>query len=102
MIPLTWFLIVAAGLFCIGLFGMLARKNAIGVFMGIELMLNSVMINLLAFWRYRDPTQVNGPAFVVIVFATAAAEIAVGLALVISAYRRNNTVVTDDISEMKG
>ncbi len=102
MIPLTWYLIVAAGLFCIGLFGVLARKNAIGVFMGVELMLNAVMINLLAFWRYGDPTRVDGPAFVVIVFATAAAEIAIGLALVISAYRRHDTVVADDISEMKG
>jgi NADH-quinone oxidoreductase subunit K len=102
MIPLSWFLIVAAGLFSIGLFGVLARKNAIAIFMGIELMLNAVIINLLAFWRYHNPGQVSGPVFVVIVFATAAGEIAVGLAIVISAYRRNATVVADEINELKG
>jgi NADH:ubiquinone oxidoreductase subunit K len=102
MIPLSWYLIVSAALFCIGLFGVLARKNAIAIFMGVELMLNAVTINLLAFWRYQNPTQVTGPAFVVIVFATAAAEVAVGLAIIISAYRRNDTVVADDINELKG
>jgi len=102
MIPLSWYLIVSAGLFCIGLFGVLARKNAIGIFMGVELMLNAAMINLLAFWRYHNPGQMSGPVFVVIIFATAAAEIAVGLAVIISAYRRNNTVVADEINELKG
>ena len=102
MIPLSWYLIVSAALFCIGLFGVLARKNAIAIFMGVELMLNAVNVNLLAFWRYHNPTQVTGPAFVAIVFATAAAEVAVGLAIIISAYRRNNTVVADDINELKG
>ena len=52
MIPLSWYLIFAACLFCIGLFGVLARKNAVAILMGIELMLNAVNINLLAFWRY--------------------------------------------------
>ena len=52
MIPLSWYLLVAAALFCIGLFGVLARKNAIAILMGIELMLNAVNINLLAFWSY--------------------------------------------------
>ncbi len=102
MIPLSWYLIVSAALFSIGLFGVLARKNTIAIFMGIELMLNAVNINLLAFWRYRDPTQIAGPVFVVIVFATAAAEVAVGLAIIISAYRRTNTVVANDINELKG
>jgi NADH:ubiquinone oxidoreductase subunit K len=52
MIPISWYLIAAAALFCIGLFGALARKNAIAVLMGIELMLNAVNINLIVFWRY--------------------------------------------------
>ena len=56
MIPLSWYLIVAAGLFSIGLFGVLARKNAIAILMGVELMLNAVNINLIAFWRYTTPT----------------------------------------------
>ncbi len=102
MIPLSWYLIFAAALFCVGLFGVLARKNAIAILMGVELMLNAVNINLVAFWRYLNPAQVSGLAFVVIIFATAAAEVAVGLAIVISAYRKRNTVVADDVNLLKG
>ncbi len=101
-IPLSWYLIFAAALFCVGLFGVLARKNAIAILMGVELMLNAVNINLVAFWRYLNPAQVSGLAFVVIIFATAAAEVAVGLAIVISAYRKRNTVVADDVNLLKG
>ena len=100
-IPLSWYLILAAALFCVGLFGVLSRKNAIAILLGIELMLNSVNINLVAFWRYLDPIQMAGQVFAVIVFAVAAAEVAVGLALIISVYRRRNTVVADDIDLMK-
>jgi len=101
MISLTWYLIFAAALFSIGLYGVLARKNAIAILMGIELMLNAVNINLVAFWRYGDLANIAGQAFAVIVFAVAAAEVAVGLALVISIYRRRNTVVAEDIDLMK-
>jgi NADH:ubiquinone oxidoreductase subunit K len=100
-IPLSWYLILAATLFCIGLFGVLSRKNAIAILLGVELMLNAVNINLVAFWRYLDPVQMTGQAFAVIVFAVAAAEVAVGLALIISVYRRRKTVVADDINLMK-
>ena len=102
MIPLSWYLVAAAALFSIGLFGVLARKNAIAILMGVELMLNAVNINLLAFWRYQDPLQTAGPAFVAIVFVTAAAEVAVGLAIIISAYRRRSTVVAEEINTLKG
>ncbi len=101
MIPLSWYLFVSAGLFSIGLFGVLARKNAIAILMGVELMLNAVNINLVAFWRYFAPDQVNGLVFAVIVFAVAAAEVAVGLALVISVYRQRNTIAADEIDMMK-
>lgn len=101
MIPLSWYLIFSAALFCIGLYGVLARKNAIAILLGIELMLNAVNINLVAFWRYRYPETMNGQAFAVMVFAVAAAEVAVGLALIISIYRQRNTVVADDIDMMK-
>ena len=77
------------------------RKNAIAILMGIELMLNSVNINLIAFWRYRAPDGIAGQAFAVIVFAVAAAEVAVGLALIISIYRRRNSVVADDMNLLK-
>jgi len=111
MIPLSWYLITAAILFCIGLYGVLARKNAIAVLMGVELMLNAANINLLAFWRYWDSgsaastaagNSMAGPVFVVIVFATAAAEVAVGLAIIISAYRRRATIAADEIATLKG
>ena len=91
----------SAALFCIGLYGVLARKNAIAILLSIELMLNAVIVNLVAFWRYRYPESMNGQAFAVMVFAVAAAEVAVGLALIISIYRRRNTVVADDIDMMK-
>ncbi len=101
MIPLSWYLILSAGLFSIGLFGVLARKNAVAILLGIELMLNAVNINLVAFWRYGDPAMIVGQVFAIIVFATAAAEVAVGLALIISIYRRRKTVVADEIDMMK-
>jgi NADH-quinone oxidoreductase subunit K len=102
MIPLSWYLIFSAALFCIGLFGVLTRKNAVAVMMGVELMLNAVNVNLLAFWRYLYAPQVTGLVFVGIVFAAAAAETAIGLALIISVYRSRNTVVTEDLSLLKG
>ena len=101
MIPLSWILILSAALFCIGLFGVLARRNAIAILLGVELMLNAVNINLVAFWRYLDPIQITGQVFAIIVFAVAAAEVAVGLALVISVYRNRKTVVADELDMMK-
>jgi NADH-quinone oxidoreductase subunit K len=101
MISLNWFLIFAAALFSIGLYGVLARKNAVAILMGIELMLNAVNINLVAFWRYRDPFDMTGQVFAIIVFAVAAAEVAVGLALVISLYRQRQTVAADEIDMLK-
>lgn len=101
MIPLSWYLMFAAALFCIGLYGVLACKNAISILIGIELMLNAVNINLVSFWRYRTPDLITGQVFAVIVFAVAAAEVAVGLALIISVYRRRNTIAAEEIDLMK-
>ena len=101
MVPLSWYLFFAAALFCIGLYGVLARKNAVAILMGIELMLNSVNVNLVAFWRYGMPMAMTGQVFAVIVFAVAAAEVAVGLALFISIYRRRDTIAADEIDLMK-
>ena len=101
MIPLSWYLIVSASLFSIGLFGVLARKNAIAILMGIELMLNAVNVNLVAFWRYLTPEKITGQVFALMVFAVAAAEVAVGLALVISVYRRREIVAADEIDMLK-
>jgi NADH-quinone oxidoreductase subunit K len=101
MVPLSWYLMLAAALFSIGLFGVLVRRNAVAILLGVELMLNAVNINLVAFWRYGDVTSMAGQVFAVVVFAVAAAEVAVGLALVISVYRRRNTVVADELDLMK-
>ena len=101
MVPLSWYLILSALLFSIGLFGVLSRRNAVAILLGVELMLNSVNVNLAAFWRYGDVMDMAGQVFAIIVFAVAAAEVAVGLALVISVYRRRNTVIADDIDLMK-
>ncbi|MEA5078776.1 MAG: NADH-quinone oxidoreductase subunit NuoK [Anaerolineaceae bacterium] len=104
MIPLSWFLIFSAILFFIGLFGVVTRKNAVGMLMGVELMLNSANINLLAFWRYLYAAEggLRGMVFVIVVFVVAAAETAVGLALIISAYRRRRTVEANEMNHLKG
>ncbi len=101
MIPLSWYLIFAAALFAIGLFGVMSSRNAIAILMGVELMLNAANINLVAFWRYGTLANIAGQAFAVIVFAVAAAEVAVGLAIIISVYRRRNTIDADEIDMMK-
>ncbi len=101
MVPLSWYLILAAAIFSVGLFGVLARRNAIAILMGIELMLNAVNLNLLAFWRYLWSDSLTGVVFVIMVLAVAAAEVAVGLALIISIYRRRSTVVAEDIDLLR-
>ena len=100
-IPLNWFLVLAAALFSIGLYGVLSRRHAIGILMGIELMLNAVNINLVAFWRYIDPVKITGQVFALFAFTVAAAEVAVGLALVIAIYRNRDTVVVEEIDLLK-
>ena len=104
MIPLSWYLILAGLLFLIGLLAVLIRKNSIGILMGVELILNAANINLLAFWRYLygQNGDLSGQVFVIIIFVVAAAEAAVGLAMIISAYRRKNTIVANDIDMLKG
>jgi len=102
MIPLPWYLILAAALFCIGLYGVLARRNAIAILMGVELMLNGVNINLVAFWRYLEPEAATGQAFALFVYAVAAAEAVVGLALIIALWRTRDTVILEDIDLLKG
>jgi NADH:ubiquinone oxidoreductase subunit K len=101
MIPLWMYLVVAAALFCIGAYGVLSRRNAVAILMGVELMLNAVNINLVAFWRYVSPANMAGQAFVAFVFVIAAAEAAVGLAIIISVYRNRRSVVVEDVDMMK-
>lgn len=103
-IPLVYYLALAAALFCIGLFGALSRRNAIAVLIGIELMLNAVNINLVAFWRYGSPDPIANQAgivFALFVITLAAAEAAVGLALIIAIYRSRDTVNVEEIDLLK-
>ncbi|MBN2470321.1 MAG: NADH-quinone oxidoreductase subunit NuoK [Anaerolineae bacterium] len=101
MVTLWMYLLVAAALFAIGLFGVLSRRNAVAILMSVELMLNAVNINLVAFWRYRTPESVMGQAFAVFVFVVAAAEAAVGLALIVAIYRRRQSVAVEDVNLLK-
>lgn len=101
MIPLWMYLVVAALLFCIGVYGVLARRNAVAILMSIELMLNAVNINLVAFWRYLAPENMSGQAFAAFVFVVAAAEAAVGLAIIISVYRNRRSVIVEDVNLLK-
>jgi NADH-quinone oxidoreductase subunit K len=101
MVPLWMYLAVAAGVFCIGAYGVLSRRNAVAILMGIELMLNAVNINLVAFWRYVQPMNVAGQAFAAFVFVVAAAEAAVGLAIIIAVYRDRRSVIVEDVDIMK-
>lgn len=101
MIPLEWYLMLSAGLFCIGIFGVLSRRNAIGILMGIELMLNAANINLVAFGRFTHPAALTGHVFAIFVMTVAAAEAAVGLAIIISVYRNIEHINVDKIDVMK-
>lgn len=101
MIPLTWYLLLSAALFCIGLYGVLARRNAIAILMGVELMLNAVNINLLAFWRYMTPDRSSGLVWATFVLTVAAAEAAIGLALIISVYRNRDSVIAEELDSLK-
>jgi NADH-quinone oxidoreductase subunit K len=101
MIPLSWYILFAALLFCVGLYGALARKSALAILMAIEIMLNAVNLNLVAFWRYITPEKVSGQVFALIVFAVAASEAAVGLALILSLYRKQRTVAVEEIDLLK-
>jgi NADH:ubiquinone oxidoreductase subunit K len=99
------FLLLGAVLFCIGVYGVIARRNAVLVLMSIELILNSVNLNLLAFdrmWSADHPGQVDGNTFALYIVAVAAAEVGVGLALVLLIYRNRKSISLDDLSEMKG
>ncbi len=101
-IPLEAVLVVAGALFCIGLFGALSRRNMVGILMGVELMLNAVNINLVAFWRYLEPRYISGQTFAIYIICVAAAEAAVGLAMIIAIYRNWLTVNADTVDSLKG
>jgi NADH-quinone oxidoreductase subunit K len=99
-VPLPAYLILAALVFAIGLFGVLTRRNAVGILLGIELMLNAVNINLVAFGRFR--ADVGGLVFTMLTIAITVAEVAVGLAIVIAIFRVRRTIEADHLDLLRG
>lgn len=100
-IPVNWFLTVGAILFSLGLYGMMTRRSAVGMLLSVELMLNAANINLVAFGSYLQLPTIAGQIFAIFVITLAAAEAAVGLAIVINIYRLEQHVDADKITAMK-
>ena len=102
MISLSHFLIVSAILFSIGLYGVLVRKNAVIVLMGIEIMMNAANLNFIAFSRFLPANRLTGQLFTLFGITIAATEVAVGLALVIAIFRMVKTIEVDRIEKLRG
>ncbi|MCF8372966.1 MAG: NADH-quinone oxidoreductase subunit NuoK [Bacteroidales bacterium] len=100
-IPLSYFLVVSTLMFFIGIYGFLTRKNLITILMAIELILNSVNINFVAFNRYLYPDQLQGHFFSLFIIAVAAAEAAVAIAIIISVYRQYFNIDVERVDTMK-
>lgn len=100
MVPLSWYMVLSTIVFTIGVFGFLSRKNIIIIFMSIELMLNAVNINLISLSHYLQ--DLRGQILAFFVIAVAAAEAAIGLAIIIALFRNKATAHVDEIHEMKG
>ncbi|MEK7813052.1 MAG: NADH-quinone oxidoreductase subunit NuoK [Candidatus Desantisbacteria bacterium] len=98
---LTNYLILSAIFFCLGIYGVLVRRNAVMILLSIELMLNAANINFVAFSKYVDPDMLTGHIFTIFVIAIEAAEVAVGLAIILSAYRHMKSINVEDINLMK-
>lgn len=101
MIPLSYYLMFSAVLFCIGVYGVLARRNSIMILVSIELMLNAVNINLVAFSAYIRGSDLAGQMFSLFAIAVGAGEIGVGLAVILNLYRLRNTINIDQIDFLK-
>ena len=101
MITLTHYLVLSALLFALGVYAVLTRRNGVAILMGIELMLNAANVNLVAFNKYAGPAAMQGQIFALVVITLAACEAAVGLALMLAAYRNLETIDVDEIHLMK-
>ncbi len=100
MVPISYYIALSAVLFTLGSLGVLIRRNIIVIFMSVELMLNSANLAFVAFARYHQ--EMTGQVFVFFVMAIAAAEVAVGLSLVVALFRSRESVNIDDVSSLKG
>ena len=101
MLELQYFLLVAAVLFCVGIYGIVTSRNAVRVLMSIELLLNAVNLNFISFSNYLDSEAIRGQVFAVFVITVAAAEAAVGLAIVLSIYRNRSTIDMESFNLLK-
>ena len=101
-IPLTAYLLVAAVLFAIGIYAVVAQRTAVMILMGIEVLLNAIGLNLVAFWRYVAPGDYSAQIFTILIITIGAVEMAVGLAIMMMIYRNRHTVQVDKYQELKG
>lgn len=101
MIPLTHILFVSTALFFIGMYGLFTRRNIISMLMAIELILNSININFIAFNKYLFPDKLDGVFFTLFIITIAAAEAAVAIAIIINLYRSHKSINVEDAEEMK-
>lgn len=99
--PLNWVLVLTTFLFCVGVYGVLARRNAVIVLMSIEVMLNAVNLNFIAFNGVVEGDRLIGQVFALFVIAIAAAELGIGLAIVLLIYRNSFTVSLDEVNLLK-
>ncbi|MCL7988960.1 NADH-quinone oxidoreductase subunit NuoK [Sphingobacterium sp. lm-10] len=100
MIPITHFLAVSACIFCIGLYAVISKRNAIMILVGIELMINAAILNLVAFGRY-DKVHYGGQVFALFAIVLAAAAVAVGLSIILMVYRKYKTINPDQITDLR-
>jgi NADH:ubiquinone oxidoreductase subunit K len=101
MIPLGHFLVVSAVLFSLGVYGVLARRNAVLILMSIELMLNAASINMVAFAAYTSPERFIGIIFAVFIITVAAAEVGLALAIILRIFRNRRTANVDEVDQLK-
>jgi NADH-quinone oxidoreductase subunit K/NAD(P)H-quinone oxidoreductase subunit 4L len=101
-VPLTAYLVVGAILFAIGVYTVVAQRSAVMVLMGIELLLNAVGLNIVAFWRFVRPDDYSAQIFTILVITIGAVEMAIGLGIMMMIYRQQRTVQVDKFADLKG
>lgn len=101
IVPLTAYLVVAAVLFAIGVYTVIAQRAAVMILMGIEVLLNAIGLNIIAFWRFTAPEDYSAQIFAILIITIGAIEMAIGLAVVMLLYRQRQTVQIDSFAELK-
>lgn len=101
IVPLTAYLVVGAILFAIGVYTVIAQRAAVMILMGIEVLLNAIGLNIIAFWRFTAPADYSAQIFAILIITVGAVEMAIGLAIVMLLYRQRQTVQVDAYAELK-